>query len=215
MLRRVTLALILLASASVPLAAQERFPRLPPRARTWASATIGLYRIPGVLFDPTSNSQWDFGSIVQFRGTLERDFRPGASLGIAATYARAPLTYAGPDCPLCDADASLWQALALFRIGGGGIGLTQIIEIGAGVTGFSNFQRRGGEALAAKTVVDPTFNIGYGLGFLLSPNTQLTLVQEVGLMVHRRGNRPAGDESNIPSTYATRIGLRFGVGGWR
>lgn len=215
MLRRVTLALILLVSASAPLGAQERFPRLPPRATTWASATVGLYRIPNVLFDPASNSDWDFGSIVQFRGTLERDFRPGTSLGVAVTYARAPVTYDGPDCSVCDADVALWQALALFRMGGGGIGLHQVIEIGAGVSGFSNFQQRGGGRLAPATVIDPTVSIGYGLGYSFSPNTQFMLVQEVGLMVHRRGNRPAGDESNLPSTYATRIGLRFGLGGWR
>jgi hypothetical protein len=215
MLRCITLALTLLACASMPAPAQERFPRIPPRATTWASATVGLYRIPNVLFDPGSNSDWDFGSIVQFRGTLERDFRPGNSLGVAVTYARAPLTYDGPDCSFCDADAALWQALALFRIGGGNLGLHQVIEIGAGVTGFSKFQQRDGGRLAPGSVIDPTINIGYGLGYSLSPNTQFMLVQEVGLMVHRRGNRPAGDESNMPSTYATRIGLRIGLGGWR
>jgi opacity protein-like surface antigen len=215
MLQRATLALILLASASASSAAQERFPRLPPRATTWASATVGLYRVPNVLFDPASNSDWDFGSIVQFRGTLERDFRPGTALGVALTYARAPLTYDGPDCSFCDADVALWQALALFRIGGGNVGLHQIIEIGAGVTGFSNFQQRNGGRLAPASIIDPTVSIGYGLGYTLSANTQFMLVQEVGLMVHRRGNRPAGDESNLPSTYATRIGLRFGLGGWR
>ncbi|MDQ3951281.1 MAG: hypothetical protein M3282_13185 [Gemmatimonadota bacterium] len=213
MLRRVTLALILLACASAVSAAQERVPRILVRPTTWTSLSVGLYRLP-VIFDPASNSDWDFGSIVQFRGTLERDFQRGTSLGVAVSYARAPLTYDGPDCSSCDADVALWQALALFRIGGG-IGLHQIIEIGAGVTGFSNFQRRGAEALAAKSVVDPTVSIGYGLGYSFSPHTQLTLLQEVGLMVHRRGNRPAGDESNLPSTYATRIGLRFGLGGWR
>jgi hypothetical protein len=211
--RRVTLALMLLAFASVPSAAQERVPRILAQPTTWTSLTVGLYRLP-TIFDPASNSDWDFGSIVQFRGTLERDFQRGTSLGVAVTYARAPLTYNGPDCSFCDADVALWQALALFRIGGG-IGLHQIIEIGAGITGFSSFQQRGGGRLAPASVVDPTVNIGYGLGYSFTSNTQFTLVQEVGLMVHRRGNRPAGDESNMPSTYATRIGLRFGLGGWR
>jgi hypothetical protein len=215
MLRRVTLALTLLASAGAPAAAQERFPRLPTRATTWTSLSVGLYRLP-VIFDPGTNSDWDFGSIIQFRGTLERDFQRGTSLGAAVTYARAPLTYNGPDCVApCDADVALWQALALFRMGGGVMGLHQIIEIGAGVTGFSNFQRRGGGRLAPESIVDPTVSIGYGLGYSFSPNTQFTLLQEVGLMVHRRGSRPAGDESNLPSTYATRIGLRFGLGGRR
>ncbi|MDQ3996690.1 MAG: hypothetical protein M3303_06690 [Gemmatimonadota bacterium] len=212
--RRVTLALILLTSLSISSGAQERFPRIPPRQTTWTSLTVGLYRLPNI-FDPSSSSDWDFGNIVQFRGTLERDFRRGTALGVGVTYARAPLTYDGPDCSFCDADVALWQALALFRMGGGAIGLHQIIEIGAGVTGFSNFQQRGGGRLAPQTVVDPTLSIGYGLGYSLSPGAQFTLLQEVGLMVHRRGNRPAGDESNVPSTYATRIGLRFGLGGSR
>ena len=214
MLRRVTLALILLAGLSSRSIAQERFPRLPARHNTWTSLTVGLYRLP-TIFDPASGADWDFGNIVQFRGTLERDFQRGTSLGVAVTYARAPLTYDGPDCIECDADVALWQALALFRIGGGTFGLHQIIEIGAGVTGFANFQQRGGGRLAAESVVDPTVSIGYGLGYALSPSTQFTLLQEVGLMVHRRGDRAAGDESNVPSTYATRIGLRFGLGGRR
>ena len=215
MVRRVTLGLILLACASMLAAAQERFPRLPARATTWGSATIGLYRLP-TIFDPGSNSDWDFGSIVQFRGTVERDLRRGSSsIGVAVAYARAPLTYDGTDCSFCDADVNLWQALALFRMGGGGVGLHQIIELAAGVTGFSSFQQRGGGRLTPSSVVDPTISIGYGLGYSLSANTELTLLQEVGLMVHRRGTRPAGDESNLPSTYATRIGLRFGLGGWR
>jgi hypothetical protein len=213
MLGRATLALIVLTAAAAPSRAQVRFPARPAGPHAWTSLSIGLYQLQN-MFDPASNSGWDFGNIVQFRGTLERDFRRSTSVGVAVTYARAPLTYDGVDCPFCDADVALWQALALFRIGGG-IGLHQVIELGAGVTGFSNFQQRGGGRLAPGTVVDPTFSIGYGLGYSLSPTTQFTLLQEVGLMVHRRGDRPAGDESNMPRTYATRIGLRFGLGGWR
>jgi hypothetical protein len=215
MLRRVTLALILLASAGGPSAAQERFPQFPTRPNAWTSLSIGLFQLQD-MYDPESNSAWDFGTIVQFRGSLERDFQRGTSVGVAASLARAPLSYAGPDCTFCDADVTLWQVLALFRIGGGrSVGLHQVIEIGAGVTGFSGFRQRGGDEIGPGTVVDPTFSIGYGLGYSLSPNTQFTLLQEVGLMIHRRGDRPAGDESNVPRTYSTRIGLRFGLGGWR
>jgi hypothetical protein len=213
MLRRLTLALIVLTAAATPSAAQERFPRRPG-PNIWASLSVGLYQVQN-MFDPASNSAWDFGNIVQFRGTLERDFQPGTSLGVALTFTQAPLTYDGPDCSGCDADAQLWQALALFRIGGG-IRLHQVIEFGAGVTGFSNFQQRGGGGpLAPQGVIDPTFSIGYGFGYSLSRNTQFMLLQEVGLMVHRRGDQPAGDESNIPRTWATRVGLRVDVGGRR
>ncbi len=213
MSRRAALAFILVLAAPAPSPAQVRFPGRP---NAWTSVSIGLYQLQD-MFDPESNSTWDFGNIVQFRGTLERDFQRGMSLGVIGTLARAPLTYFGDECAAsCDADVTLWQALALFRIGGG-VGLHQVIEVAAGVTGFSSFSRRGGGggAIGPGTVIDPAVHIGYGFGYSLSPTTQFTLLQEVGLMVHQRGDRPAGDESNVPRTYATRIGLRFGLGGWR
>jgi hypothetical protein len=215
--RRFVLALILLATAAAtPAAAQERFPVIRrPGPSSWTSLSVGLLQLQD-MYDPPSNSGWDFGNIVQYRGTLERDLQRDMSIGIAVTYARAPLTYVGPDCNICDADAGLWQALALFRIGGAGfVGLHQVIELEAGVTGFTSFKDRGGGTLAPAGIADPTFNIGYGLGYSIAPSVQLTLVQQVGLMVHRKGARPAGDESNVPRTYTTRIGVRVGLGGYR
>jgi len=216
MSRRLGLVLIMLAAAAAPAAGQVRFPTAPARPTAWTSLSVGLYQLQD-MYDPESNSTWDFGNIVQFRGTIERDFQRGMSLGVAGTLARAPLTYGGGECPnFCDADLTLWQALGVFRIGGGtSFGLHQVIELAAGVSGFSNFSQRGGGSIGPGTVIDPTLMIGYGLGYSFSPNMQFTLVQEVGLMMHDRGDRPAGDESNVPRTYATRIGLRFGLGGWR
>jgi hypothetical protein len=216
MRRRVILTLLVLGAVSASAAAQVPVPRRPAGPTAWTSLSVGLFQVQDI-YDPESNSVWDFGTIVQFRGTLERDFQRGMSLGVAGTLARAPLSYSGPECEtiICDADLTLWQALGLFRIGGGGLGFHQVIEIAAGVTGFSNFSRRDGGTVGPGTVVDPTFKIGYGFGYSLSPNTQLTLLQEVGLMIHERGDRPAGDESNVPRTWATRVGLRFGLGTWR
>jgi hypothetical protein len=212
---RIIVALVILAAAAGTSAAQVPVPRGMTGPTAWTSLSVGLYQLQA-MYDPGSGSVWDFGNIVQFRGTLERDVQRGMSAGAAVTYTRAPLTYDGPEC-VCDADVPVWQALALLRLGAGGsaIGLHQVIELGAGVTGFGAFQRRDGGRLAPETTLNPTFSIGYGLGYSFSPNTQFTLVQEVGLMVHRRGDRPAGDESNMPRTYATRIGLRYGLGGRR
>lgn len=205
---------LVLALSARPAVAQVPLPPRAPAVNAWTSVSVGLYDLQR-MFDPSSGSAWDFGNIVQFRGTLERGLRRGLSVGAAATYARAPLTYDGPDCGLCDADVAIWQALGFLRIGGGGVGLHQVIELAAGVTGFGEFRERDGGDLAPETSVNPTVSIGYGLGYALSPSSQLILLQEVGLMVHRRGDRPAGDESNMPRTYVTRIGLRFGLGGWR
>jgi hypothetical protein len=93
------------------------------------------------------------------------------------------------------------------------MGFHQIIELAAGVTGFSNLSRRTGTgSIGTGTAIDPTFKIGYGLGFPLARNTEFTLVQEVGLMLHERGDRAAGDESNVPRTLSTRVGIRYGLG---
>jgi hypothetical protein len=210
MVRRFALALLLLAAAAAPSMAQPPFPRVPVRPNAWASLSVGLYQVQDII-DPESSSRWDFGTIFQVRGTLEREFQRGTTFGVAATLARAPLTYAGPEC-VCDADLTLWQALALFRIGGSGIGLHQVIELAAGVTGFSSFSRRDGGPISPGTVIDPTFKIGYGFGYPLSPNTELTLVQDIVFMLHQRGDRAAGDDSNVPRAWSTRIGLRYGLG---
>ena len=216
MARRICLILVLLGMAApMPLAAQERFPvirRTGPNG--WVSLSLGLQQLQD-MYDPGSDSGWDFGNIVQYRGTLERELERGMAAGVAISYARAPLTYRGPDCNFCDAYAGLWQALALFRVGGGPgiVGLHQVIELEAGVTAFTSFRDQGGGALApGGGIVDPTFNIGYGLGYAIAPNTQLTLVQQLGLILHQKGSRPAGDESNIARSYTTRVGLRFGLG---
>lgn len=211
MVRRFALGLLLLATAT-PVLAQPPFPRLPLRPNTWASLSVGLYNL-GDIYDPESDAVWDFGNIFQFRGALERELQRGTSFGVAGTLARAPLTYVGPECQ-CDADLTLWQVLGLFRLGGGGsMGFHQIIELAAGVTGFSNLSRRTGTgSIGAGTAIDPTFKIGYGLGIPLARNTEFTLVQEVGLMLHERGDRAAGDESNVPRTWSTRVGVRYGLG---
>ena len=219
MTRRFTFALtvlmLLTAAAGARAAAQERFPVMRRSGPTaWASLSVGLLQV-STMYDPTSNSDWDFGNIVQFRGSLEREIQRGASLGAVASFARAPLTYFGPECVAgCNADAGVWQALALFRIGGGGMfGLHQVIELEAGATGFTNFRENSGVALSPRSVVDPTFNLGYGFGYSFSPSAQLTVVQQFGLIVHRKGDRPAGDQSNVPRTSVTRIGVRLGLGG--
>jgi hypothetical protein len=210
MIRRFALGLFLLVMAT-PAAAQSPFPRIPLRPNAWASLSVGLYNL-GDIYDPESDAVWDFGNIFQFRGTLEREFRRGTSFGVAGTLARAPLTYNGPECQ-CDADVTLWEVLGLLRLGGGGIGFHQVIELAAGVTGFSNLSRRTGTgSIGGGSVIDPTFKIGYGLGFPLARNTEFTLVQEVGLMLHERGDRAAGDESNVPRTWSTRVGIRYGLG---
>jgi hypothetical protein len=90
-----------------------------------------------------------------------------------------------------------------------------VIELAAGVTGFSSFSARDGESIGPETVIDPTFKLGYGLGFPLAWNLEFMLVQEVGLMLHERGDRAAGDESNVPRTWATRVGIRYGLGNRR
>ena len=94
-----------------------------------------------------------------------------------------------------------------------GISSRPAAEIGLGATMYSNFRTRaGGERLPpASPDVDVALAIGYGFGYVLSPNMQLNLVQDLSLSLHQRTGL-AGGTSATSQQYTTRIGLRVGLG---
>src|SRR5918993_347639 len=86
----------------------------------WASLGIGWLQ-QGGLCDPGSDSCWDFGNAMQWRGTLEYPMGRGATIGATATTARVPLRYQSSlvCASVCDADANVSQYLAQLHLGGG------------------------------------------------------------------------------------------------
>lgn len=176
----------------------------------WTSLSIGWLSHQGQLCDDGTGSCWNFGSAPQWRGTLEYPMGTGATIGVAATAARAPLIYGGGSCPqACDADANVTQYFANLRIGGG-LGFHQVIDLNAGITVFSNFRRTTGERLLPeKAVTDFTFAVGYGFGYSVSQRVQIMLVQDFGLVIHKR---QTGTANRTMQQSTLRVGGRVSLG---
>ena len=177
----------------------------------WTSLSVGWLQHGG-LCDPGSNSCWGFGGAPQFRASLDMPMGRGATIGLVGTTAKVPLRYDGGllgACSGCDADANVSQIFANLHIGGGS-GLHQVIDVNAGMTIFSNFRRTSGEKLDPSGSVSAfTFDIGYGFGYSLSRRFQIMLLQDWGLVIHKR---MSGQTNNTANQTTTRIGARYGLG---
>jgi hypothetical protein len=216
----------LLASLARPADAQIlRVPRgATGEPVLWASAAIGLVQMQRVN-DGTTQSQWAFGSALQYRGSLEFSIARGSTVGVSATYARVPLTYrsfsdlgiplpGGGTCVDCDAKADVTTIFGTFH-GGGGAGFHQVIELAGGATMYRNFRTDdGNEQLPPTKDTDFSFAFGYGFGYTVNRTVQLNLVQDAVLAVHQREGLSGGN-SSTSQQYVTRLGVRLGVGSRR
>lgn len=184
--------------------------RVPGTPRAWTSIFAGWTQQQG-LCDPDSNSCWDFGSALQWRGTLEFPMGNGVTLGAVGTHSRMPLTYSDGLLGGTDADANVSQILGQLRIGGGA-GIHQVIDVTAGMTLFSNFRQASDGARIGPegTTRNWSFGLGYGFALPLSPRAQVILLQEYGLII---GKRVSGRSSNTAQNQTLRLGLRLGLGG--
>jgi hypothetical protein len=200
--------------------AEAQIIRRPPQRTgaptAYASASIGLYQLATVN-DGTTQSTWNFGDAAQWRVSLEKPLQGTSAIGVAATFARVPLTYrsfgSGTGCASCDADASVTQILAMFHNGGSTLGFYQVLEIAAGATAYSSFRQRdtGTRLPPTSPDFDLTFSFGYGFGFGLTQNLQMQIVQDFGLALHQSTGL-AGGESRTAQLYVTRIGARYALG---
>ena len=211
-------SIALIASVVLTSAAQAQIGRPPPRPRslTWVSASVGVMELSDVA-DGSTNSEWLFGNTVQYRLSVELPIENQSSLGISGAFARAPLRYApldvvNPGCSFtCDADATVTQLMVTFHAGRSALGFHQIIDISLGAIGYSGFRARAsGERLEPRQLdADLAGGIGYGFGYALSPDMQITLVQEGFLSVHQRTGLDNG-ANTIGRQFVLRLGTRFG-----
>lgn len=204
---------VLLGAAELAQAQILDAPRIGRRGPiAWTSLGVGWLQLGG-LVDGESQAAWDFGSAPQFRASLEMPIGRGASIGGMATTARVPLRYDGGlgvnSCSGCDADANVSQFMGTLHVGGTS-GFHQVIDINVGTTVFSNFRTTDGTKLGGKAVTDWTFGIGYGFGYALNERTSIMVVQDYGLVIHKR---QAGITNNTAQQSALRIGARLGLGG--
>ncbi|MDB4906464.1 MAG: hypothetical protein JWO05_1248 [Gemmatimonadetes bacterium] len=218
-MRRVLSFLVVLIAGTItaaPLSAQI----IQPARRMfdpgiWVSFGVGLLNVQAID-DPATSSTWAFAAgSTQYRATLEKALGGGTSIGVTGGIARAGMTYASASLAClngCDADADVTQLFATFRAGGTR-GFHQVLELSAGTTLFSNFKQRSSGAKLAPTqaVNDFSFAFGYGFGYALSQTTQVSVVQDIGTMLHRHSGSNASNNST-PRFSGTRIGVRFGLG---
>src|SRR5688500_12471958 len=139
-----TLAAVALALAA-PLADAQVLP-VPRRSTVpvaWGSLSAGLLQFNNRVIDGRTESVQDFGSALQYRGSLEMDGGNVGAVGLVAGLADAPLTYYSGDVlggcnGGCDAHAKLWTIAAGFHMGGG-TGFHQIINLSAGMLIYRDF----------------------------------------------------------------------------
>jgi hypothetical protein len=214
------------ASCALSTTAEAQGGPFPPARDTsapsvWASATVGLLQAETIV-DGRTNASWDFAdNVVQYRATLETAFAGGATAGVQASWAPAVAATVRAlgladrpvldGCqPECAASADLLGVEAFGRIGGGP-GLHQVIEAQAGVTRFANFRADDGRDLAPLDGDrDLSLAVGYGIGYSVSNQLQVTLVQDFGVLFHQRTGLGSGEGSTIQQR-VTRLGLRYGL----
>lgn len=211
----ITLAASLLL-ASTAHAQIGRAPTHRAPALTWVSASVGVMQLSDIR-DGSTNSEWLFGNTVQYRLSVEFPIENQSTIGISGAFARVPLTYqplgvVASACSLsCDADATVTQLMATFHAGHTALGFHQIIDISLGAIGYSGFRARAsGERLPPRQLdADLAGGIGYGFGYALSPDMQITLVQEGFLSVHQRTGLDNG-ANTVGRQFVLRLGTRFG-----
>ena len=215
-----TIALIaLIASIAIvtPLHAQIG-PRLPrPGLGTdpdyWVGLSYGY--VEGIsLSDEATNGIWRFAYTSQIRATFEKTVQRGVTVGVAAGFSTARLTYeastSSASCGFsCDANADITQYTGFVRGGGGGIGFHGMYTLEGGITRFSNFRERtSGNALPpANATNDFTFGFGGGLGFGLSRESEIYVGEQTNFVLHPEA---PGQNASAPRMLVFRAGFRFG-----
>ena len=213
---RALLALCCLIVGAPLLQAQViRVPQRSSQPSSWVAFGIGYHDMNAVI-DGGTGTRWEFGTGLQYRGSLEQASGRNGTWGLTGTYARLPMTHVGdPGCGLleeCDAHGDVVQLLGMFRMGGGE-GFHQIFEFGLGVTHFRNFTADDTDEPLVPRDGDNDFTlaVSYGFGFGFSTRTQIFLVQDFATMWHQRHGL-AGSQSNFVQQRTTRVGLRYGMG---
>src|SRR5436190_21402277 len=94
MMRRFSLAFLMLIFCAVSLSAQRRQRVFTSDPDTWVTGSVAGFRANGVN-DGVTGSTWDFGNATnfQYRASLERGMANGMAFGIAGSYAKVPFVY--------------------------------------------------------------------------------------------------------------------------
>lgn len=177
----------------------------------WISGSAG-YLSHGRVHDGETQTRWDFAGSLQWRASIERAIQRESSIGVTATWSNMSLRYHSLDGSFLsrNAHADVWQLLASFHAGGGS-GFHQVLQVNAGVAGFTGFTADDtGEALPHSDH-NLALGIGYGFGYTLGARSHINLVQDFGYVFRSRRGLP-GDVGGSAQTSTLRVSLRHGFG---
>jgi hypothetical protein len=218
MIRRSLCSMLVCVFAAPTLGAQigRQRPTAPSDPGYWVGLSIGY--VEGITTtDDATGATWRFGYTSQLRATVEKTLSQGVTLGVAAGYASAPLTYSsaqfGGACPSsCLANADITQYLAFVRGGSGriGTGFHGSFAVEGGVTQFSKFRDR-----TTKTSLPPssgsndlTLGFGTGFGYRMSQLSEIYVDQSYDFVFHKQSS--AVTNQSVPRLLTFRGGIRFG-----
>ena len=213
-------ALVLVATAHTAAAQVRPLPEAGQAPVTWVSASGALLDVQS-FYGGAAGEAWNWGSGVQLRGTIERALRRDMTVGVAGSFARLPLTVSGGTCGTCEGDGTVWTAMGVLRLGGGGgIGFHSAFEASAGAAGFTNLPGRSdtvfpegtaGNGKAHSSIV-PAVAAAYGVGYTLNPGLEISLVQEIGIFIYGTADATPSNGTSTPRFDATRLTLRYALG---
>ncbi len=223
-MRRLSLALltILVALPVHGAAAQiirgDRFGLGDPQ--TWVSAMYG-WQEGWTVMDGRTNSRWDLGDTQQYGASIERAVMSGVTLGVRATTAAPEVRYEAFDLPstagvaatIFPGETRVTQAFGIVHVSTGRQ-LRSVFELGLGATIYSPIRHQAtGETLGdTRTDSDFAFSFTYGLGYSLSRNFHVDVVQDLGTSLHQKNGLAAGEDRSA-RIRTTRLVARYGLGG--
>ena len=218
-MRRLSLALltILVAlpvhRADAQIIRGDRFALRDPQ--TWVSAMYG-WQEGWTVMDGRTNSRWDLGDTQQYGASIERAVMSGVTLGVRATTATPEVRYEAFDLPTTAgvaAETRVTQALGIVHVSTGRQ-LRSVFELGLGATIYSPIRHQAsGETLGdTRTDSDFSFSFTYGLGYSLSRNFHVDVVQDLGTSLHQKTGLAAGEDRSA-RIRTTRLVARYGLGG--
>ncbi len=213
-MRRLALIILFVATAAPAHSQARRRVVNVSEPSMWVSGGIGIFNGNGVN-DGNTNSSWDFGnaSTPQYRLGLEKALSTNASAGLTGGYTHVPFQYRGAaGCASCSAHLDMLTLGATIRYGGG-LGLHQVLEGTAGIVDYMNLKRDtdGQKLPPTGGNIDPYFVFGYGFGYTLNPQMEISIVQDFGLALHERDGL-SSEDSNTLRQRTLRLNFRYGFG---
>jgi hypothetical protein len=169
------------------------------------------------ITDGATNTQWTFGYTSQIRATLDMRVAQLLTLGVAAGFSNAPLTYTTLDgsgaCGLsCQAHASITQYLATAQFGRGrGTGVMNQFELEGGVTKFADFHDDATNTALPPTApgFDPSFGVGDRFGYAFSPMNEIYFQYLVSTVLHNQGSSTVHTTPPRNQTYSVGFTVGF------